>query len=375
MPAMGKPDRDPRSMLRQSAPTDIYVGCSRHLAGLANISSSYAADAKPRLPVGSTDAIAEHDGRILKVEPASPGVSATTKSLAPSSRTNMADFLKQEWKGKIATPRSRPLGPDFDDRRLGPRQGDRLRERPPKQLAGLHALRRDRAARDRRFLVSCENTAPTAPAEVGIGSLKARRSAVPTMPTASTVVNYFYRGGAEERATSQCRHVVRRLHHDLGRRAEDHPRRARRPICISFPNWHDQEGPRSRKSQKEFAPNQERTDIDLGDPRAMTVGNKAWARENRYRQHPRLNVVVGRCPTCFNHVSRSSKDAWMHRDMWGLAMTAAKSASERRPSLWIRHQLGRLLSFRDVLGRSAPGYPVLARQHHCNSVLRYLVHR
>jgi ABC-type Fe3+ transport system substrate-binding protein len=109
MPAMGSQI----AMLanaRQPAPTDIYVGWSRHLAGLAKYRLFLAADWGKLLP-GRVDArIAEQDGRILKVVTSVPGVFYNTK-LSPYVPTTMADFLKPEWKGKIA---STPYAANFD---------------------------------------------------------------------------------------------------------------------------------------------------------------------------------------------------------------------------------------------------------------------
>lgn len=109
MPAMGSQI----AMLanaRQSAPTDIYVGWSRHLAGLARYQLFLAADWSKLVPGRIDNRIAEQDGRILKVVTSVPGVFYNPK-LVPYVPTTMADFLKPEWRGKIA---STPYAANFD---------------------------------------------------------------------------------------------------------------------------------------------------------------------------------------------------------------------------------------------------------------------
>jgi len=101
MPAMGSQI----AMLanaRQPAPTDIYVGWSRHLAGLAKYRLFLAADWEKLLPGRLDGRIVEQEGRILKVVTSVPGVFYNPK-LVPYVPTAMADFLKPEWKGKIAS--------------------------------------------------------------------------------------------------------------------------------------------------------------------------------------------------------------------------------------------------------------------------------
>jgi ABC-type Fe3+ transport system substrate-binding protein len=109
MPAMGSQI----AMLanaRQAAPTDIYVGWSRHLAGLAKYKLFLAADWQALLPGRIDERVTEQEGRILKVVTSVPGVFYNPKRV-PYVPTSMADFLKPEWKGKIA---STPYAANFD---------------------------------------------------------------------------------------------------------------------------------------------------------------------------------------------------------------------------------------------------------------------
>jgi ABC-type Fe3+ transport system substrate-binding protein len=144
MPAMGSQI----AMLanaRQPAPTDIYVGWSRHLAGLAKYRLFQAADWEKLLPGRLDPRIIEQDGRILKVVTSIPGVFYNPK-LVPYVPTTMADFLKPEWKGKIA---STPYAANFDvlaaNDVWGPQRAIDYARKLSAQIAGL--MRCDEGAR------------------------------------------------------------------------------------------------------------------------------------------------------------------------------------------------------------------------------------
>jgi ABC-type Fe3+ transport system substrate-binding protein len=144
MPAMGSQI----AMLanaRQPAPTDIYVGWSRHLAGLAKYRLFLAADWEKLLPGRIGPHIAEQDGHILKVVTSVPGVFYNTR-LSPYVPTTMADFLKPEWKGKIA---STPYAANFDvlaaNDVWGPQKAIDYARKLSSQIAGL--MRCDEGAR------------------------------------------------------------------------------------------------------------------------------------------------------------------------------------------------------------------------------------
>jgi ABC-type Fe3+ transport system substrate-binding protein len=136
MPAMGSQI----AMLAnagQPAPTDIFVGWSRHLAGLAKYKLFLAVDWQRLLPGRLDGHIVEQEGRILKVVTSVPGVFYNTK-LVPYVPTTMADFLKPEWKGKIA---STPYAANFDvlaaDDMWGPGKAIDYARKLSAQLAGL----------------------------------------------------------------------------------------------------------------------------------------------------------------------------------------------------------------------------------------------
>jgi ABC-type Fe3+ transport system substrate-binding protein len=136
MPAMGSQI----AMLanaRQPAPTDIYIGWSRHLAGLAKYKLFLAADWQKLLPGRLDPRMIEQDGRILKIVTSIPGVFYNPR-LVPYAPTTMADFLKPEWKGKIA---STPYAANFDvlaaNDVWGPQRAIDYARKLSDQIAGL----------------------------------------------------------------------------------------------------------------------------------------------------------------------------------------------------------------------------------------------
>jgi len=144
MPAMGSQI----AMLanaRQAAPTDIYVGWSRHLAGLVKYKLFLAADWDKLLPGRLDPRIVEQEGRILKVVTSVPGVFYNPKRV-PYVPTTMADFLKPEWKGKFA---STPYAANFDvlaaNDVWGPERAIDYARKLSVQIAGL--MRCDEGAR------------------------------------------------------------------------------------------------------------------------------------------------------------------------------------------------------------------------------------
>jgi ABC-type Fe3+ transport system substrate-binding protein len=86
---------------KQPSPTDVYVGWSRHMPSLYKRKALLAADWKALLPGRVTDDIPEFDNTVVKIVTSIPGVFYNTK-LSPFKPERMIDFLKPEWKGKIA---------------------------------------------------------------------------------------------------------------------------------------------------------------------------------------------------------------------------------------------------------------------------------
>jgi len=187
MPAMGSQI----AMLanaRQAAPTDIYVGWSRHLAGLARYRLFLSADWDKLVPGRIAPGIAEQDGRILKVVTSVPGVFYNTR-LSPYVPTKMADFLKAEWKGKIA---STPYAANFDvlaaNDVWGPEKAIDYARKLSGQIAGL--MRCDEGARiiSGEFLALVPNCSGRL-AEIGA---IAGAPIANMVPRDFTVANYSY---------------------------------------------------------------------------------------------------------------------------------------------------------------------------------------
>ena len=109
MPAMGSQIAALYSA-KHVSPTDIFVGWSRHMAGLARYEIFAAADWEKLLPGRLTSEIVEGNGTMLKAVTSLPGMYYNPK-LAPYRPERLTDFLKPEWTGKIA---STPYAANFD---------------------------------------------------------------------------------------------------------------------------------------------------------------------------------------------------------------------------------------------------------------------
>ncbi len=108
-------------------------------------------DWKKYLPGRITDEMIELDGKIIRIV---TGLSGATynSALAPMKPTTLEDFLKPEWKGKIA---STPYSAGFDvllaDDVWGKDEDRQLRPRAVEADHRPHPLRRGRAHRHRRI--------------------------------------------------------------------------------------------------------------------------------------------------------------------------------------------------------------------------------
>jgi spermidine/putrescine-binding protein len=84
-----------------SSPTDVYMGFSRNMAVLLKHDMFHTASWKDLLPDRLTDTVVERN-TFIKVTSATLGWTYNTK-LAKSRPEKLEDFLKPEWKGKVAT--------------------------------------------------------------------------------------------------------------------------------------------------------------------------------------------------------------------------------------------------------------------------------
>jgi ABC-type Fe3+ transport system substrate-binding protein len=85
----------------QPAPTDVYVGWSRHMPALYKRKALLSVNWQALLPGRITADIPELDNTSVKITTGIPGIFYNTK-LAPFKPEKMIDFLRPEWKGKIA---------------------------------------------------------------------------------------------------------------------------------------------------------------------------------------------------------------------------------------------------------------------------------
>jgi ABC-type Fe3+ transport system substrate-binding protein len=94
----------------QRAHVDLLLGASPQLTPLVKIDFFEQVDWKKYLPNRITDQMIELDGRIIRIVTGLSGATYNSR-LAPMKPTTLADFLKPEWKGKIA---STPYSAGFD---------------------------------------------------------------------------------------------------------------------------------------------------------------------------------------------------------------------------------------------------------------------
>ncbi len=133
MPAMGSKIATMQAA-GQPSPSDVYVAYVRTMGLLAKKNMFDKADWKA-LGVPA-DAI-EADGTMVKLVTATPGILYNTQKV-PYKPERLSDFLKPEWKGKIA---STPYAANYDmlasDIGWGPKRAVAYAEKVSPQLAGL----------------------------------------------------------------------------------------------------------------------------------------------------------------------------------------------------------------------------------------------
>jgi len=94
----------------QRAHVDLLLGASPQITPLVKIDFFERVDWKQYLPNRITDQMIELDGRIIRIVTGLSGATYNSR-LAPMKPTRLADFLRPEWKGKIA---STPYSAGFD---------------------------------------------------------------------------------------------------------------------------------------------------------------------------------------------------------------------------------------------------------------------
>jgi iron(III) transport system substrate-binding protein len=95
---------------RQKAHTDLLLGAAAQIAPLVKRDFFVQVPWESYLPGRITDEMTELDGKIVRIVTGLSGATYNSK-LAPFKPTRLEDFLKPEWKGKIA---STPYAASFD---------------------------------------------------------------------------------------------------------------------------------------------------------------------------------------------------------------------------------------------------------------------
>jgi iron(III) transport system substrate-binding protein len=133
MPAMGNKIA---TLLAAGQPSvsDVYVAYVRTMGVLAPKKMFHAADWKA---LGVPESAIEADGTMVKLVTALPGILYNTR-VVPHKPESLADFLKPEWKGKIA---STPYAANYDmlaaNDVWGPEKALDFTRKVSTQLAGL----------------------------------------------------------------------------------------------------------------------------------------------------------------------------------------------------------------------------------------------
>lgn len=94
----------------QTAGVDIMLGAAPHMAALVKLDVLAAVDWPRYLPERINAGMTELDGKIIRVATGLTGVTYNS-NLAPTKPATLDDFLKPQWKGKIA---STPYAAGFD---------------------------------------------------------------------------------------------------------------------------------------------------------------------------------------------------------------------------------------------------------------------
>jgi len=169
------------------SPTDVYLGFSRDVASLLKYDLFLSAPWQQYVPDRLTDAVVEKD-TYVKNTSATLGFSYN-KKLAPSEPKSLADLLKPEWTGKVATT---SFGAGWDQIAAtdawGPDRAIAFAEKFSKQVAGFMRCGETERLSTGEFLVMATDCSdgPTG-AAIRRGA-PLGRAIEPTVP----LVSYFY---------------------------------------------------------------------------------------------------------------------------------------------------------------------------------------
>ncbi|HEY3916213.1 MAG TPA: substrate-binding domain-containing protein [Stellaceae bacterium] len=169
------------------SPTDVYMGFSRDIASELKYDLFQPAPWKDYLPDRLTDAVTEHD-TYVKVESATLGFSYN-KKLAPSEPKELADLLKPEWTGKVATT---SFGAGWDQIAAtdawGPDKAIAFAEKFAKQVAGFMRCGETERLATGEFLAMATDCSDGPTSEAIHRGAPLGRAIEPTVP----LISYFY---------------------------------------------------------------------------------------------------------------------------------------------------------------------------------------
>jgi hypothetical protein len=194
----------------QPSPTDAFVGTTVHIATAIQRDMVQGADWTALLPGRITESTIEDKGLAVRVFTTLPGGIVYNTQLAPHPPTSLADLLKPEWKGKIA---SNPYGASFELLSASDVWGEEKAidfvRKFSAQISGL---------------IGCPDMERVASGEFVLHRAVRLRGAA-----------LLLHGHPEERGAPQCRQALRHLPADA-RRAED-PLEDRRLRSAHFPGF------------------------------------------------------------------------------------------------------------------------------------------
>ena len=169
------------------SPTDVYLGFSRDIASELKYDLFAPAPYQQYIPERLTDAVVEK-GTYVKLQSATLGFSYN-KKLAPSEPTSLADLLKPEWAGKIATT---SFGAGWDqiaaNDAWGPDKAIAFAEKFAKQVAGFMRCGETERLATGEFLVMATDCSDGPTSEAIARGAPLGRAIEPTVP----LVSYFY---------------------------------------------------------------------------------------------------------------------------------------------------------------------------------------
>ncbi|HLI22922.1 MAG TPA: ABC transporter substrate-binding protein [Stellaceae bacterium] len=169
------------------SPTDVYMGFSRDIASELKYDLFQTAPWKSYVPDRLTDQVVEHD-TYVKVESATLGFTYN-KKLAPSEPKELADLLKPEWTGKIATT---SFGAGWDQIAAtdawGPDKAIAFAQKFAKQVAGFMRCGETERLSTGEFLAMATDCSDGPASESIAHGAPLGRAIEPTVP----LISYFY---------------------------------------------------------------------------------------------------------------------------------------------------------------------------------------